>query len=476
MQNTVSLISKLRRGLILALLLTIIIAIINYGIHHKGRREEPASGVAAQTTESFSKQGPTNLRYVQFLDRSHWIVADSNRVWRTEDGGQKWILSHEIETRDDHVRIGGLSFINDATGFLILDKFLLRTNDGGRHWSNVASVNFEALNCYFLDALHGWAGGYVWQEGFVNNPKIPMYVGGIWATKDGGQTWWKQRVQLPQEYFGDGGRWGLNDIFFSNQNVGWAVGDGVILWTVDGGENWRVAESNKAEYKQVRFFDEQFGWATWPALSITTDRGKHWKLLDEPTQYGTWPLIVVFLSRQHGFAASLDLFETKDGGQNWKKIRDKDEAPPCEYIGRALDGTLIILGLNLDQTVVSQVSTDGGVTWQVNNWSDGKQKIEPDLWLSMPALRKSEAELLALAEHQTTPEYPVIARAARAGGDVVVEILIDEQGNVTAARVLSGHPLLRDAAIKAAQEWKFGKTVNEGRATKVIGTLTFKFN
>lgn len=61
-------------------------------------------------------------------------------------------------------------------------------------------------------------------------------------------------------------------------------------------------------------------------------------------------------------------------------------------------------------------------------------------------------------------------------GDVVVEIIVDEEGNVVSARALSGHPLLRDAAVKAAQDWKFRKTAIQGEAVKITGTLTFKFN
>ncbi|MEW6130013.1 MAG: TonB family protein [Acidobacteriota bacterium] len=74
------------------------------------------------------------------------------------------------------------------------------------------------------------------------------------------------------------------------------------------------------------------------------------------------------------------------------------------------------------------------------------------------------------------PAYPPLAKAARVSGAVVVEVTIDEAGKVIAARALSGHPMLKDAAVAAAQQWQFKPTVISGEISKVIGTITFKFN
>ena len=44
-----------------------------------------------------------------------------------------------------------------------------------------------------------------------------------------------------------------------------------------------------------------------------------------------------------------------------------------------------------------------------------------------------------------------------------------------AARAVSGHPLLKDAAVNAARQWQFTPTTLSGVAVRVIGTLTFNF-
>lgn len=53
------------------------------------------------------------------------------------------------------------------------------------------------------------------------------------------------------------------------------------------------------------------------------------------------------------------------------------------------------------------------------------------------------------------PSFPPIARAARAQGEVVVEVRVDAKGNVKFTKVISGHPLLQKVSEKAAMKWKF---------------------
>jgi bla regulator protein blaR1 len=73
------------------------------------------------------------------------------------------------------------------------------------------------------------------------------------------------------------------------------------------------------------------------------------------------------------------------------------------------------------------------------------------------------------------PEYPAIARAAHAGGEVTVRIVIDEGGNVVEVATVSGHPLLRAAAVAAAREAKFNPTRLKGEPVVVTGLLVYNF-
>lgn len=73
------------------------------------------------------------------------------------------------------------------------------------------------------------------------------------------------------------------------------------------------------------------------------------------------------------------------------------------------------------------------------------------------------------------PGYPPIARAAHASGTVVVQVLIDENGNVVSASAVSGHPLLINAAVSAARQAKFSPTKLSGQPVKVTGVIQYNF-
>jgi TonB family protein len=73
------------------------------------------------------------------------------------------------------------------------------------------------------------------------------------------------------------------------------------------------------------------------------------------------------------------------------------------------------------------------------------------------------------------PVYPPIAKAARAQGTVVVQILVNEDGDVISATALSGHPLLQQAAVAAARQAKLSPTRLNGTPVRVSGTLTYNF-
>jgi TonB family protein len=88
---------------------------------------------------------------------------------------------------------------------------------------------------------------------------------------------------------------------------------------------------------------------------------------------------------------------------------------------------------------------------------------------------KNNDELMAKIATWVEPKYPPIARAARAGGPVMVEIEIDTQGTVTAARAVAGHPLLQAVTVQAARQWKFQPFTEGGAAVRVIGRVAYNF-
>lgn len=73
------------------------------------------------------------------------------------------------------------------------------------------------------------------------------------------------------------------------------------------------------------------------------------------------------------------------------------------------------------------------------------------------------------------PAYPPIAKAAKASGTVVVQVVVDERGDVISARAISGNPLLQTAAVAAARGAKFSPTKLSGQPVKITGLITYNF-
>jgi TonB family protein len=74
------------------------------------------------------------------------------------------------------------------------------------------------------------------------------------------------------------------------------------------------------------------------------------------------------------------------------------------------------------------------------------------------------------------PVYTELARRNRVSGTVIVEAIIDEQGDVVNARVLKGLPMgLDKAAVEAVKTWKFKPALKEGKPVKVYYVLTVNF-
>jgi len=79
------------------------------------------------------------------------------------------------------------------------------------------------------------------------------------------------------------------------------------------------------------------------------------------------------------------------------------------------------------------------------------------------------------AIYTPAPPYPIIARQTKIQGVVVIDAILDEKGNVVEAKVVSGHPLLIQAALDTVRDWKYEPTYlnNEPISIELIVNVTF---
>ncbi|PHR97543.1 MAG: hypothetical protein COA78_27500 [Blastopirellula sp.] len=130
----------------------------------------------------------------------------------------------------------------------------------------------------------------------------------------------------------------LNDLYFIDQNRGWAIGDHGVIWqTQNAGVHWKQQPSSTdAQLHAIHFVDANHGWIvggivqpytkkTTGVMLRTRDGGSSW----EPIQITSLPMLrdVYFTDSRHGWAVGnpspmypSGFFETRDGGKSWKSI------------------------------------------------------------------------------------------------------------------------------------------------------------
>lgn len=92
-----------------------------------------------------------------------------------------------------------------------------------------------------------------------------------------------------------------------------------------------------------------------------------------------------------------------------------------------------------------------------------------------PKVIVSDGVINGKATYLPPPPYPPTAKMVNAQGAVNVQVTIDETGEVISSRAVSGHPLLRPAAEKAAWNAKFSPTYLSKVPVKVTGIIVYNF-
>jgi protein TonB len=69
------------------------------------------------------------------------------------------------------------------------------------------------------------------------------------------------------------------------------------------------------------------------------------------------------------------------------------------------------------------------------------------------------------------PQYPELALKMRIEGTVKLEVDINEDGKVVDVRAVSGHPILKPAAVNCLKKWEFEPA--NGKTTELV-EVTFK--
>jgi periplasmic protein TonB len=78
--------------------------------------------------------------------------------------------------------------------------------------------------------------------------------------------------------------------------------------------------------------------------------------------------------------------------------------------------------------------------------------------------------------NKVTPIYPPLARQTRISGIVRLHAIISKDGAIKELEVVSGHPLLQQAALDAVRQWRYQPTLLNGDPVEVDTTIDVIFS
>lgn len=179
-----------------------------------------------------------------------------------------------------------------------------------------------------------------------------------------------------------------------DHSKGWALTDLYILFTSDGGQNWKNVTPSGSAYNKYAFgdfMDDKYAWVVSVAQPIdnsvsvlrTSDGGQHWQsstisasevaVMDSPH----------FLTTQEGFleletfggpgagSEPVGIFHTTDGGQSWTEISDTEHAGGLPRGGLKTGISFKDVhngwatGEDASNTPWLYMTSDGGHTWKL---------------------------------------------------------------------------------------------------------------
>ncbi len=169
-------------------------------------------------------------------------------IFGTSDGGTTWDFKWDNYT----YVINGLSsihFINDSTGWAVGEAGLMVKYTVQDQWQEMSSVTDLPLNdVFFSDANNGWIAG-----GYSNNNN---YLTLLLKTEDGGKNWTEVAgvdYMIKDIFF-------ENNLHGWAVGAG-SSNRGVVLQSEDGGESWTAQIKNLSAPLMAIDFKDGYGWA-----------------------------------------------------------------------------------------------------------------------------------------------------------------------------------------------------------------------
>lgn len=351
-------------------------------------------------------------------------------IYRTTDGGETW--TQTLESYEIFCAVE-ISETNPDIAYAASNESVHRSTDGGQTWTLVAGNgwgppgisagfpidmqcdprdpdrifinNYGGGNFLSEDGGKTWINastGYTGEDSFsvAVDPSDPALVyaagfGGIWASKDGGTTWYGI-TNSPE-----GHKLGYDFVAADPSTSGHLLAGKIhIVESSDGGSEWTYRWGNKEflaldptlpdsamigtspiikfspsdpKTVYIGFGSENYALAHEPpsatevgvGVIVSTDGGTTWQRAvdDDIERLSVFDLAVDPTDTQRVYVATgVGLYRTADGGQDWAAVSGLPQDRPLHAVAiNPLDVNHLLVGI--EGTGIYR-STDGGVSWQ----------------------------------------------------------------------------------------------------------------
>ncbi len=148
------------------------------------------------------------------------------------------------------------------------------------------------------------------------------------------------------------------------------------------------------------------------------------------------------------------------------------------------DSIVIFIPLIIRHMYMPRWPTNLAAVLTVNNQDIVNWTTDEEMLAKIYSLIDQEIEVIQYLEvvpkptHIPAPQYPVSARQAGRKGKVIIQVLVDIDGTILAAKILlsSGFQELDKAAVEAAKKAIFEPVIQYGRPVRFWVTIPIKFD
>ena len=150
-------------------------------------------------------------------------------------------------------------------------------------------------------------------------------------------------------------------------------------------------------------------------------------------------------------------------------VHDQPDAVTLEPMGPVVPGAL---GDPTGPSGIGRLLSDIHVTNPIQRPPGAEPATQPKPHARIRvSVGVQEAKLI----HKVIPAYPPLAIAARVSGTVRLLGVIAKDGTIQNLQVISGHPLLVNAALDAVRQWVYRPTLLSGEPVEVIAPINVNF-